>query len=208
MHMQVIITARHTQVTPQLRQKIERKLKRLTRLVNEDTRVEVTVSEEQTRSAQDRFSVHLALSGSPHPFFSEVSAVNAITALDQVLDKVVKQLERWKDRQTTRRQHALPMRILALSRAGDLTEIGNGSQPDGGTASVDEQSNEQIWSQIMEIKRLPVRPMGGQEVIQQMEKSGALYYPFFNEETKSVNVMYRLERGGGYGLLVPALGEM
>jgi putative sigma-54 modulation protein len=37
-----------------------------------------------------------------------------------------------------------------------------------------------------------------------MEELGAAFYPFFNAESNSVNVMYRLE-SGGYGLLVPAL---
>ncbi|MBO0791109.1 MAG: sigma 54 modulation/S30EA ribosomal C-terminal domain-containing protein, partial [Ktedonobacteraceae bacterium] len=62
----------------------------------------------------------------------------------------------------------------------------------------------EIWSRIIEIRRLPARPMSDREVIAQMEKSGADYYPFFNGETNSVNVMYRLDQGG-YGLLVPAV---
>jgi len=36
-----------------------------------------------------------------------------------------------------------------------------------------------------------------------MEQEGNAFYPFFNAETNSVNVMYRLDNGG-YGLLVPA----
>jgi len=46
--------------------------------------------------------------------------------------------------------------------------------------------------------------MGDQEVIAQMEREGLAFYPFFNQGTNSVNVMYRLDEGG-YGLLVPAL---
>jgi putative sigma-54 modulation protein len=46
--------------------------------------------------------------------------------------------------------------------------------------------------------------MSDREVIAEMEMSGLSFYPFFNEETRSVNVMYRLDKGG-YGLLVPAL---
>jgi len=46
--------------------------------------------------------------------------------------------------------------------------------------------------------------MSDQEVIAEMDKYGLSFYPFFNEETGSVNVMYRLDTGG-YGLLVPAL---
>jgi putative sigma-54 modulation protein len=37
-----------------------------------------------------------------------------------------------------------------------------------------------------------------------MKKTGSSFYPFFNEETNSVNVMYQLPEGG-YGLLVPTV---
>ncbi|GCE20493.1 ribosome hibernation-promoting factor, HPF/YfiA family [Dictyobacter kobayashii] len=202
--MQVIIKSRQMQVTPQLRQRIERKVQRLSRWLNEDSRVEVTVSEEQTRSASDRYCVNLSLAGNAHAIHSEVSALSASAALDLVLDKVVAQLGRQKDRQTKRRQHATPIKILSLSRAGVLSSLDEEYEDtDVSSASVADEHNEQIWSKVLEIRRLPTKPMTDDEVIEQMEKSGNSFYPFFNEETNSVNVMYKLENGG-YGLLVPA----
>ena len=205
------------QVTPQLRQRIERKVQRLSRLVHDDSRVEVTVTEEQTRSSNDRYSVHMALSMTTHPVYSEVSAINVNTALDLVLDKVVTQLGRQKDRQTkARRHHTVPAKTLSLSRSGQLAtleaadaeqheeeleeEISESQSPLG------EEQNEAIWSRIVEIRRLPTKPMTDQEVIAQMEHGDLAFYPFFNQETNSVNVMYRLDNGG-YGLLVPALAN-
>lgn len=208
--MQIIIKSRQMQVPAQLREKIERKVQRLSRLVDENSRVEVTVIEEQTRSAKDRFSVQLALSGCAHPIHSEMSALNATTALDLVIDKVVTQLGRQKDKQTTaRRHHRVPVKILALSRSGELSTFPEeGSEQEAAAESamppVQEARNEEIWSRVMEIRRLPTTPMTDQEVIERMEKEGAAFYPFFNEETNSVNVMYKLAQGG-YGLLVPAL---
>jgi len=206
--MQIIIKGRQMPITPQLRQRIERKVQRLSRFVNGETRVEVTVTEEHTRSAHDRFSVQLALAGIAPPIRSEVSALNASTALDLALDKVITQLGRQKSKQTTvRRQQNAAIKVLALSRVGMLSPIDESDELDRHIDSaVDEQRNEEIWSRIMEIRRLPTRPMNDQEVIAQMEESGASFYPFFNEETNRVNVMYRLDKGG-YGLLVPALGE-
>ena len=55
--MQIIINGKQTDVTPRLRQYIERKVQRLSRLVDNTARVEVTVTEEQTRSASDRQSL-------------------------------------------------------------------------------------------------------------------------------------------------------
>ncbi len=211
--MQIIIKGRQMEVPPRLRQHIERKVQRLSRLVSADTRIEVTVTEEQTRSARDRYSVQVALTNNPHPIHSEVSAVNANMALDLVLDKVTAQLGRHKGRQTSRRHQASPLKILSLSRSGNLTSLEeeehvNVDRPVASRiAPITEERNEEIWSKVMEIRRIPTKPMNDQEVIAHMEAHGLSFYPFFNEETNSVNVMYRLDKGG-YGLLVPALEQV
>jgi putative sigma-54 modulation protein len=211
--MEVIIKGKHMEVAPRLRQIIERKVQKLTRLVDDDSRVEVTVTEEKTRSANDRFTVQVALTGTTYPVRSSMSAVNANVALDLVLDKVTAQLGRQKGRQTTmKRHHSLPVRVLALSRTGRLTTFAEAeeeseeqykddAQPG---ALLDQDHNEEIWSRVLEIRRVHNKPMGDQEVIAQMELQGLTFLPFFNEATNTVNVMYRLEKGG-YGLLVPEL---
>ena len=204
--MQIIIKGKQMDVPPRLREYIERKVQRLSRLVNADTRIEVTVMEEQTRSARDRFSVQIALSNSSRPIRSEVSALNANMALDLVLDKVTTQLGRQKDRQTKRKHQAPPLKVLSLSRSGDLTSLQEDQPPEEQQAMelLDEERNEEIWSKVMEIRHIATKPMDDREVVVQMETHNLDFYPFFNEETRSVNVMYRLGQGG-YGLLVPAL---
>jgi putative sigma-54 modulation protein len=215
--MQIIIKGKQMEVTPRLRQIIERKVQRLARLVDEETRVEVTVTETQTRSARERYSVQIALAHAAHPVRSEVSAVNANMALDLVLDKVITQLGRHKDRHTTKLRHRTPpVKVLSLSRSGNLASLeGQGESATTGGAksatrqvksslSIATEQNEAIWSRVLEIRRLPTKPMGDQEVIAQMETLGLPFFPFFNEATDSINVMYRLDKGG-YGLLVPEL---
>jgi len=209
------------EITPRLRQHIERKVQRLSRLVNQNTRVEVIVAEERTRSARDRYSVHLAISGASHPIRSEVSAQNANMALDLVLDKITAQLGRQKDRQKTTLRHRTPaMKILSLSRSGELSPVEDEQDTlekqisdqdiDGLNEQfhsiITEERNEEIWSRVMEIRRIQTKPMNDQEAIAQMVSLGISFYPFFNEATNSINVMYRLETGG-YGLLVPDLEQ-
>jgi ribosome hibernation promoting factor len=219
--MQIIITSRQMEITPRLRQHIERKVQRLSRLVNQNTRVEVIVAEERTRSARDRYSVQLAISGASHPIRSEVSAQNANMALDLVLDKITTQLGRQKDRQKTTLRHRTPaMKILSLSRSGELSPVEDEQDTldkqisdqdiDGLNEqfhpTITEERNEEIWSRVMEIRRIQTKPMNDQEAIAQMVSLGISFYPFFNEATNSINVMYRLETGG-YGLLVPDLEQ-
>lgn len=216
--MQIIIKGKQMEVTPRLRQHIERKVQRLSRLVDAEARVEITVAEEQTRSARDRYSVQVMLTGSL-PIRSEVSAANANMALDLALDKVEAQLGRKKDRQTSAVRHRIPaVKVLSLSRSGTIAPIEpeeemadpaqdqqNGALVSKAkTSAIAKAHNEEIWSKVLEIRRVPGKPMDDQEVIAQMELLGLSFLPFYNEATNSVNVMYRLTRGG-YGLLVPEL---
>ena len=205
--MQIIIKGKQTEVQPRLREHIERKVQKLSRLINSNARIEVTVSEEKTRSAQDRYTVLIAISSNFHPVHSEASAANANIALDLVLDKATAQLGRYKDRQTSSRRHRTPLvKVLSLSRSGSLSSVDEEGIEDNMQIAtpITEERNEEIWSKIMEIRQIQTKPMSDQEVIAEMEMNDLSLYPFFNEETGSVNVMYRLEKGG-YGLLVPAL---
>jgi len=205
--MQIIIKGKQTEVQPRLHEYIERKVQKLSRLVASNARIEVTVSEENTRSSHDRYTVQLAISNNSHAIHSEASATNANMALDLVLDKATAQLGRYKDRQTSTRRHRTPpVKVLSLSRSGSVSSIEEeGVEEEELVATpITEERNEEIWSRIMEIRQIQTKPMSDQEVIAEMEMNDLSFYPFFNEETGSVNVMYRLDKGG-YGLLVPAL---
>lgn len=208
--MQITIKGKQIDVSPRMRAHIEQKLTRLLRLVGDEARMNVTVVDEKTRSAKDRYIVHLELSNVRHlsPIRATASNVNVKTALDLVLDKVTAQLGRQKSRHTTaHRLPVSPVQVLALSRSGSLSEIEEASFPEETVfddMALSATENEEIWSRITEIRRVETRPMAEQEVIAQMEREGLSFYPFINSETDSVNVMYRLATGEGYGLLVPA----
>lgn len=206
--MQIMIKSKQMDVSPRMRAHIEQKLQRLSRLVG-DARVDVTVVDEKTRSAKDRYAVHLEVSNLRHlnPVRATASDINVKTALDIVLDKVISQLGRQKSRYASAQR--LPMsavKVLALSRSGgvssDQEDLSAGDNP------LSETENEEIWSQIMEIRRVQTTAMSEQEVIACMEQEGLSFYPFINSETSSINVMYRLTSGEGYGLLVPALEQV
>jgi putative sigma-54 modulation protein len=222
--MQIIIKGKQMEVTPRLRRYIERKAQKLSRLLSpHDTlaRAEVTITEEQTRSAQDHYTVQILLAGNGPTLRSEVSALSASAAFDLALDKVLVQLSRQKDRITSARRHQRsPVRVLALARSGALSSLERGSADVVGErgaageedeysnldfpASVGEEQNEAMWARIREIRSVPTKPMSDREAILQMEALGLPFYPFLNEATNTVNVMYRLEKGG-YGLLIPSL---
>jgi putative sigma-54 modulation protein len=206
--MQITIKSKQMEVSQGIRAHIEQKLQRLSRLVGDEARVDVSVTDEKTRSAKERYVVHLDCTNIRriNSVHATAAGVNVMTALDLVLDKVTAQLGRQKSRLTTaHRLPASPVKVLALSRTGEVSDTEEISSED---TSFDSAENEEIWTQIMEIRRVETKPMTDQEVIAQMEESGLSFYPFINSETNSVNVMYRLNQGDGYGLLVPAMEQV
>src|SRR5581483_6044839 len=162
--MQIMIKSKQMDVSPRMRAHIEQKLQRLSRLIG-DARVDVTVVDEKTRSAKDRYAVHLEISNLRHlnPIRATASDINVKTALDIVLDKVTSQLGRQKSRlASAHRLPVSPVKVLALSRSGSVSE---GEQVPAGAPTFNEEENEEIWSQIMEIRRVQTKAMSEQEVI-------------------------------------------
>lgn len=205
--MQITIKSKQMDVPAHTRAHIEQKIQRLARLLGDEARVEVTVVDEKTRSAQDRYAVHLTCTNIRHinAIRGTATGVNVKTALDLVLDKVTAQLGRQKSRHATaHRLPVSPVKVLALSRSGSVSGTEEMSPREEALSAAE---NEEIWSRIMEIRRIETRPMSDQEVIAQMEQEDLSFYPFINAETNSVNVMYRLNNSQGYGLLVPALEQ-
>lgn len=205
--MQIMIKSKQMDVSPRMRAHIEQKLQRLARLLG-DARVDVTVVDEKTRSAKDRYAVHLEISNLRHlnPIRATASDINVKTALDRVLDKVTSQLGRQRSRYASAQRLPIsPIKVLALSRSGGVSSE---QELAAGEDALSETENEEIWSQIMEIRRVQTTAMNEQEVIARMEQEGLSFYPFINSETSSVNVMYRLTSSQGYGLLVPAMEQV
>lgn len=205
--MQITIKSKQMDISPRIRAHIEQKLQRLARLVGDEARMDVTVVDEKTRSAQDRYAVHLACTNVRHVNAVHATArgVNVKTALDLALDKVSAQLGRQKGRYTAaHRLPVSPVQVLSLSRAGNVS----GTEAMPTVEALNAADNEEIWSQIKEIQRVETRPMNDQEVIARMEREHLTFCPFINAETSSVNVMYRLGDDQGYGLLVPAMEQV
>ena len=59
--------------------------------------------------------------------------------------------------------------------------------------------------EVVKVKTFSVKPMNVEEAILQMNLIGHEFYTFLNEQTNTVNVVYR-RREGGYGVLDPVLG--
>ncbi len=124
---------------------------------------------------RNRRTAAITLCAKHHTFRSEETALDLAAAVDAALAALTRQVRELKDRVHARKP----------ARKG-LASMG----ADGDTAPV------------LEIQRVPVKPMSVEEALEQFGLSREPFFAFTNARTEAVNVLYR-RRGGGYALIEP-----
>jgi putative sigma-54 modulation protein len=102
-------------------------------------------------------------------------------SIDAVLDKMYRQIARYKGKRQDRWQASIE----------DLPIV--------------EPLEEEPEHEIVRVKRFDVRPMVPEEAIEQMELLGHHFFVFLNAEEGTINTVYK-RRDGNYGLLQPQVG--
>jgi putative sigma-54 modulation protein len=175
--MEVSVFARNMELTPHLREYVERKVEKLDRHlpVVEEARVELKV--ENTRSADHRQVAQLTVRVRGTILRAEERTNDMFASIDTVMDKMYRQIARYKGKRHDR-WHA----------AVEELPIEEPVEPSSG--------------EIVRTKRFEMRPMSPEEAIEQMELLGHRFYVFLNAEADAVNVVYKRD-DGNYGLLQP-----
>lgn len=175
--MEVSISARNMEVTPRLSEYVEQKVGKLDRYLPwiDDARIDLTV--EKTRSAAHRQVAQLTVRSRGTILRAEERTQDMFASIDAVLDKMYRQIARYKGKRQDRWQTAAE--VLPI-----------------------EESEEETVGEIVRIKRFDVRPMAPEEAIEQMELLGHSFYIFLNADEDALNVVYRRD-DGNYGLLQP-----
>jgi len=178
--MQITITSKNLDITDRLRSYIERKVSKLDRFLPNVDEARVELSVQSARSAKDRHSVQLTLRADRTILRAEERSADMQTSIDVVLDKMSRQMERYKGKRRRTRDRAQ----VVVIESGE-----------------DELASE---GELLRVKRFRTRPMDVDEAIEQMELLGHDFFLFFNVATNGFSLVYR-RRDGGYGLLLPEL---
>ena len=169
------VIGRNIEVTDAMRSYAEDKLARLTRFFDHVVDAKVTMSYSQGRQNPATVEVHVNVPGGL--VRAEESGDDTYAAIDLVVDKLERQLKRYKGRQLAKRNEAPPP---------PLPDVEEASQPT-----------------IARTKRHVLRPMTPEDAAIQMDALGHDFYMFRNADTDEINVIY-LRNDGDYGLLEPA----
>ena len=99
--MRFQVTARHDHVGDEVRQYAEQKLSKLDRRLHDLTLVEVTFSREHNPSISDDHSVEAIVHTKGPSLVAREAATTYEAAIDRLLDKLERQVERYRDKRTT-----------------------------------------------------------------------------------------------------------
>lgn len=178
--MEVTIHGKNLEITPRLREYIESKVARLDRYLGTINQIRVDLAVENTRSAADSQVAQFTLHSKKTILRAEERSDDIFASIDAVLDKLHRQIERYKGKRQNR------------FRSGEQV-----------SAEV-EEIEEGTTGEIVRVKRFEVLPMDVEEAIEQMELLGHDFFLFYNAEEAAINLVYR-RRDGNYGLLQPEI---
>ncbi len=191
--MELRIHARNVDVTPRLQEHVEKKVSKLDRYLPNIQEVRVDLAIERRKQGMDQCIAQLTLRNTRGVILraEEKKQPDIYAALDVALDKMYRQIERYKGKRKRRGTG----RFYETEQALESVE----SVP--GTA-VEEEEEEK--TAIVRRKTVTLIPMSEEEAIDQMELLGHNFFVFLNAETAKLGVLYRRE-DGNYGVLEPRI---
>jgi putative sigma-54 modulation protein len=196
--MQLQVSGRNLDVSAAIREYAERKLARIERHLTEDTRVDLELAIERNRSISASQHAELTVWTRGPVLRAHEYAEDMYAAIDLAVDKLDRQVRRYRERRRHWRPHHQVRDIEALLPLSDDDEaaslaLANGSEPDAPIPS------------IVKTKRFNMKPMHPDEAALQLELVGHEFYVFLNAESDAVAVIYR-RRDGNLGVIEPVPG--
>lgn len=180
--MQISVRGKNIKVTDALRNYVEKRIAKLNRFFNNLGEVQVLLSVEKENH---RVEVTIPVNGMI--LRGEETTHDMYAAVDMVVEKLEKQIEKYKSR---------------FNRRARISAVPGRELPAQGTE--EEPVEEYDEYKVVRVKRFAMKPISIEEAIMQMNLLGHSFFVFTNAETDAVSVIYR-RKDGNYGLIEPEL---
>jgi putative sigma-54 modulation protein len=196
--MQLQVSGRNLDITEPMREYAERKLARIERHLTEDTRVDLELAIERNRSISANQHAELTVWTRGPVLRAHEYAEDMYAAIDLAVDKLDRQVRRYRERRRHWRPHQQARDIEALLPLSDDDEAANAVTTNGVEVEL-------AIPTIVKTKRFNMKPMHPDEAALQLELVGHEFYVFLNAESDAVAVIYR-RRDGNLGVIEPVPG--
>lgn len=176
--MRLVLTGRNVDITPHLRQLVERKIAKLQRLLNDHlVSIQVVLTIEKYRHVAD-VTVHAR---GDHTLAGIGDAASWPLSLREAVEKVTQQAHKLKDKWETRRRRS-DRRRPAASSAGEGPRA--------------------VPPRVVRASRYPIKPMAVEDAVLQLEAGTEVFLVFRNAATDTINILYR-RKDGRLGVIEP-----
>jgi putative sigma-54 modulation protein len=187
--MNFIIRGDNLEVTPALREYVEKKLSRLEKYFEHleacDAHVSLSVEGEEHKVEVTLFFPGLIVR-------AEEASEDMYASIDLVLEKLERQIRKYKTRVNRKARQNGSLRTQLMENSLDQSNL----------QTLTQEEEEEF--KIVKVKRFSMKPMYPEEAILQMELLGHNFFVFSNAETNEMNVIYR-RKNGTYGLIEPEM---
>ncbi len=174
--MKFTIYGKNMHVSEGLKETLKKKFEKFDRLFSQETEVYATFSKEKNFQM-----LEITIPVGKTILRAEEQSEDMVTAIEQVVDKLERQLRKHKTKLQKRNQEgSIRFNLDNLEDPGEET----------------------FQAKVVRTKKFPVKPMTVDEATLQMELIGHDFFVFLNGETDDVNVVY-LRKDGNYGLIEP-----
>lgn len=178
--MRYNFVGKNTTVTDALKEKITTKINRLERLFPENTSITVTLSVVK----QDQ-KIEVTVKLPKRVLRAEVTSDDMYASIDEVVDKLEKQMVKYKSRLRAKSRRDSSFNDELKSVLLDETI---------------EESEDEI--KIDKTKKFEIKPMDVEEAVLEMELIAHNFFVYRDAKTNAVNVVYK-RKDGTYGLIDP-----
>ena len=173
--MRVTVIGKNINVTPALKEIIEKKISKLDRYFNPGVEARATLSVQRNRQI---FEVTIPFNGVI--LRCEEATDDMYKSIDLVENKLERQIRKQRTKLSRKNNSSL--------KFSNIEEV----------AIEDEERT----GEIVKIKKFNIKPMTAEEAILQMELVEHDFFVFKDADTNNINVIYR-RKDGNYGILEP-----
>ncbi len=181
------IRGENIEVTPALREYVEKKVLKLERYFDTPLTSDVNVN---LKVFNNENQIEVTIPMPRLLLRAEEHHTDMYAAIDLVVDKLERQIRKHKTKVNRKfrqeRQEGAPKYVFA-NIEGNGTEV----------------EQEEDGLEVVRTKRFDLKPMDSEEAILQMDMLGHSFFVFENAVTGSTNVVYR-RKDGKYGLIEPS----
>lgn len=180
------IRGENIEVTPAIREYVEKKINKLERYFDTPPSSEVHVNLSVYNEEQQ---IEVTIPMTNLLLRAEEQHTDLYAAIDLVVDKLERQIRKHKTKVNRKfKQKGAPKHIFA--------EL----EKEASDAIREAESDDEI--EIVRTKRFNLKPMDSEEAVLQMDMLGHSFFVFTNAVTSDTNVVYR-RKDGKYGLIEP-----